>query len=201
MAKNKSQRKRPLQGTASPIESIKDLGRDLVKKTTKDLIGGVATDAFRQVTGPAGEVGLEQEKIRPQKEQAPKPFIAVKERALYVEENKREITYQADLILAEIKQLAQETDGLKKELNDFALEELPEDPGQYHLSFLGRILNLIEKARQAIHDAATWLAVANSRRQKKGLLAGYGFGKGKKSASASIQKMLGGEMGASRSGA
>lgn len=200
MVKNNQQRKHLSKG-ASPIEAIKDLGRDLVNGATKDLLGGMAADAFRQVIGPAGETSLEQERVLPKREQPPQPLVATKERSLYVEENKQEIAYRSNLVLTEIKQLIQETDGLKKELDDFALEELPEDPGEYHLSFLARILKLIEKARRAIHDAATWLAVANSRIQKKGLLAGYGFGKGKQSTTAGIQKMLGGEMGASRSGA
>lgn len=198
---NKSQQKRSPKRTASPVEAIKDLGRDLISGVTKDLVGGMGTDVFRQVIGPAGESGLEQEKALPKREQPPQPFVAVKERALYVEENKREIAYKADLILTEIKQLAQETSGLKKELSDFALEELPEDPGEYYLSFLARILKLIGKARQAIHDAATWLAIWNSRSQKKGLIAGYGYGKGRKSSTAGIHKMLGGEMGAARAGA
>lgn len=197
---NTHQRKRSPKGAASPIEAVKDLGRDLVGGATRDLVGGMASDAFRQVMGPAPEMGREQERILPKREQ-PQPLFSVKERALYVEENKREIAYKANLILTEIKELAQQTDGLKKELDDFALEETPEDPGEYHLSFFGRILKLIEKARQAIHDAATWLAIWNTRRQKKGLLAGYGYGKGRKSSTASIHKMLSGEMGAARAGA
>jgi hypothetical protein len=188
------------QGTTGPAEVIKDLGRDLVDGVTKNFVGGIASDAFRQVMGPAGENGQEQGRILPRREQL-RPLLSVKERALYVEENKREIAYKADLILTEIRELARETEGLEKQLGGFVLEETPQDPGEYHLSFWGRILKLIEKARQSIHDATTCLAIWNGRGQKRGLLAGYGFGYGRKSSTAGIHKMLGEEMGIARSGA
>lgn len=200
MRNNSQQPKHLSQGATSPVEAIKDLGHDLVNGATKNLVGGIASDAFRQVMGPTGENGQEQGRILPRKEQ-PQPLLSVKERALYVEENKREIAYKADLILTEIRELAREKEGLEKQLGDFVLEETPQDLGEYHLSFWGRILKLIKKARQSIHDAATCLAIWNGRRQKRGLLAGYGFGYGRKSSTAGIHKMLGEEMGMARTGA
>lgn len=197
---NSSQRKKTQKSAASPIEAIKDFSSNLIDSAAKDLVGGVASDAFRQVLGPGPEQAGIKERTpveRPEK----RPFYVKQEKSLYVEENKREIIQRTNLILTEIQQLAKETEGLEKQLGDFSLEEVPEDPGIYHLSFFGRILKLLGKARQAIHDAATWLAVWQTRSTKKGLLAGYGYGRGRKSTTAAIHKMLGGEMGAARSGA
>lgn len=193
-------KKGPQKSFTNPIEAIKDMGGGLVDNAANNLVGGIASDAIRQILGPAPEKTVFKEKI-PGERAERKPIYVVKERPIYIEENKKEITYKTNLILTEIKQLAKETSGLEKQLGDFSLEESPDDPGEYHLSFFGRILELLRKARQAIHDAATWLAVWQTRKQKRGLLAGYGYGRGRKSATAAIHKMLDGEMGASRTGA
>lgn len=198
--RNNNQGGKPQKSITSPIEAVKDIGSGIVNSATKDLVGGVASDAIRQILGPAPEKTKSAEKLTPEEAER-KPIYILKERPLYVEEDKKEITYKTNLILSEIKQLAKETKGLEKQLGDFSLEEVPEKPGTYHLSFFGRVLNLLRKAREAIHDAATWLAVWQTRSQKRGLLAGYGFGVGRKSTTAGIQRMLGSEMGAARSGA
>ena len=200
MKTNSSQRKKPQKNTANPVEAIKDFGSNLIDSAAKDLIGGVASDAFRQVLGPAPENIRSREQTFIEKEER-KPLYAIKERALYIEENKVEIAQKTSLILTEIKQLVKETAGLKKQLGDFSLEEVPEDPGLYHFSFFGLILRIVRKVREQMHEAATWLVVWQTRSRKRGLLAGYGHGRGRKSTTAAIHKMLGSEMGAARSGA
>ena len=200
MRNNNNQRGKPQKSITSPVEAVKDIGSGIVNSATKDLVGGVASDAIRQLFGPAPEKAKIKEAL-PQEEVERKPLYITRERPLYVEEDKKEIAYKANLILLEIKQIAKKTEGLEKQLGDFSLEELPEEPGAYHLSFFGQILKLLRKAREAIHDAATWLSVWQARSQKRGLLAGYGYGVGRKSTTAAIQKMLGNEMGVARSGA
>ena len=200
MRNNNNQRGKPQKSITSPIEAVKDLGSGIVNSATKDLVGGVASDAIRQLFGPAPEKAKIKEELS-QEEVERKPLYITRERPLYVEEDKKEIAYKANLVLSEIKQIAKKTEGLEKQLGDFSLEEPQEEPGTYHLSFFGRILKLLRKARKAIHDAATWLSVWQARSQKRGLLAGYGYGVGRKSTTAAIQRMLGSEMGVARSGA
>lgn len=199
--RNNNQGKKPQKSITSPIEAVKDIGGSVVDSVANDLIGGTASDALRQILGPTPEKSKVKEKVSPEEKAERKPIYVIKERPLYIEENKKEITHQASLILSEIKKIAKETKGLEKQLGDFSLEETPEDPGIYHVSFFSRILKLLREAFQKIHAAATWLAVWQTRRQKKGLLAGYGYGRGRKSTTAAIQKMLGSEMGVARSGA
>lgn len=200
MKNNANQRRVSQKSSASPIETIKDLGNNLKDTVANDLIGGVASDAFHQILGQTPEKTGAKEKTLAERAERKTIFIT-KERPLYVEEDERKITERTELILSEIRNIAKEAEGLEKQLGDFSLEETPEAPGIYHFSFFGRILQLLRKARQAIHDAATWLAVGQTRRHKRGLLAGYGYGRGRKSTTAAIHKMLDGEMGASRSGA
>jgi len=199
--RNNNQRKRTPKSITSPIEAIKDLGNDLKDSVANDLVGGVASDAIRQILGPTQEKTGVKEKAFPERAERKQPIYIIKERPLYIEENKVEITHRTNLILTEIRNIAKETKGLEKQLGDFSLEEAPESPGTYFLSFFGRILEVLREARQKIHEAATWLAVWQTRRRKRGLLAGYGYGAGRKSTTAAIHKMLGSEMGASRSGA
>jgi hypothetical protein len=208
--RNNSNQKSNYKPQASPWETNKNFRQGLVDSFKNDLVGRVISEAGRQVLGPKPKRAgvLEPDKpvtiLAPEKREEVRPPRIERrwrrERPTPTVEDSREIAYKINLVLEEIRKLVKETKGLKQDLAAYALEEVPEKPGTYHVHFFQWILELIKLARKKINEASTWLAVWQTKKRKKGLLAGYGFGVGKKSATAGVQLMLGNEMGASRSG-
>jgi hypothetical protein len=209
-SRNNSQKTQIRAPRTSPWESNQNLKSDLVNSFRRDLLGGIISEAKQQVLGitPPRSGVLEPDKpisIFPPERKEEFQFQKVERRwrrecPTPVVEDSREIVYKINLVLEEIKKLAKETEGLEKDLAIQALEEVPEKPGVYHVHFFQWILELIKLARKKIHEASTWLVVWQTKKRKKGLLAGYGFGVSKKSTTAGVQLMLGNEMGVSRSG-
>lgn len=208
--RNNSQKTQIRAPRASPWESSQNLKSDLVNSFRHDLVGGMISEARKQFLGtrPLKSGVLEPDKPvsifpRERKEEFQAPRVERrwrKEHPARPVEDSREIAYKINLILEEIRKLAKETKGLEQDLAVYALAEIPEKPGTYHIHFFEWILELIKLARKQIHEASTWLVIWQTKKRKKGLLAGYGFGVGKKSSTAGVQLMLGNEMGASRSG-
>lgn len=188
----------------SPAEAIKGMGQKIAESVREELVGGVASEFVRQLLGPSERKRSREEEVErinwERRERRERRTPILREHLLYVGE-KREIRQRIEVILTEIRRITQETRGLERQVKNFVVEEAPQKPGVYHLFFFGRILQVLQKARRMIEDAAIWLAVWQTRMRKKGLLAGYGFSRGRKSITACIQQMLGSEMGVARTGA
>ncbi len=69
-------------------------------------------------------------------------------------------------IRQEIKKLISTTDNLDKEIQDIALENIPE-VSEYQINFLTRIKNFILNFRQNIDEAQSWLASFNTKKKKR----------------------------------
>ena len=200
--RNNQHSNRQLKVTTTPTEAVKEIGKGVVRSVQEDLVGGVASEFVRQLLGPTPK---DKERVKKPREERveSRRTVLVPEHTLYLDRDhreSREIQYRTRLILEEIRRITKETRGIEKQLENIAVEEPPKEPRIYHLFFFGWILKLLRKAREMIYDAAFWLSVWETKKQKKGLLAGYGYGKGKKSITACIQRMLGSEMGVARSG-
>jgi hypothetical protein len=94
------------------------------------------------------------------------------ERSLRLEEqshiNKKtnELKIQLKTIQEEVLILAQNTQGLSKEIQ-IATMQAPIEPGIYHLVFFEKLLEFIKSFRKKIEEASVWLHSTNTRAAKK----------------------------------
>jgi hypothetical protein len=174
--------KKPLT-QANPLETLKDLGTGAAKSLKEDLIEKTPRDFMDQLFGPkpqkySGEIfvgeSLEIREIMTG-EHEEKQRLRVQltlERSLRLEEqshiNKKtnELKIQLKTIQEEVLILAQNTQGLSKEIQ-IATMQAPIEPGIYHLVFFEKLLEFIKSFRKKIEEASVWLHSTNTRAAKK----------------------------------
>ena len=92
--------------------------------------------------------------------------------------------YERELVKRQIKELVEqirrEIELIKKadkslltqvsDIENIAIEQLPEKPGIYHIRFLEIVLRILQSLRQKIGESKTWLSAMISRKKKRGSL-------------------------------
>lgn len=92
--------------------------------------------------------------------------------------------YEKELVKKQIKELIEqikkEIELIKKadkslltqvsDIENIAVEQLPEKPGIYHIRFLEIVLRILQSLRQKIGESKTWLSAMISRKKKRGSL-------------------------------
>lgn len=157
----------------SVLESLRDLGSGVGNALTKDVMGGMATDAlaslFGQPTGgdfkrpqqPSVEAFPERSPFRPQmrRPEVYRPMI----------NDQREeagMKQKLDVVRMELKALASSIKNLNSQI-ERAIDDIPAHPGIYHVNFLERLRGIIRTLRENIEDSGSWLALWSGRKQKK----------------------------------
>lgn len=77
-----------------------------------------------------------------------------------------ELKAELKAIINEIKLLAKSTENIKEEIKAIP-EQIPEDPGTYHLFFFEQILKIVRDARLQIEKASVWLEASSKRSRMK----------------------------------
>ncbi len=180
-AQNKKSKKPLTQ--ANPLEALKDLGTGVAKSLKEDLIEKTPRDFMDQLFGPkpqkySGEIfvgeSLEIREIMTGEHEEKQHLRAqlTLERSLRLEEqshiNKKtnELKIQLKVIQEEVLILAQNTQGLSKEIQ-IATMQAPIEPGIYHLVFFEKLLEFIKSFRKKVEEASVWLHSTNTRAAKK----------------------------------
>ncbi len=175
----------------NPIEAIKSLGSDLKKGITDDLIKETGKDFWRQMVGATeksedkakedssgdlaegSELSLADlkrraEALAPRIEAGidyAREVIHAEKRARA--EDSQEIKVRMEEISIELRQLAKTTKELQAEFKTVAVEEAPEDPGKYHLTFLEWMLSMLRNARLRVEESGSWLEAFYSKKSKR----------------------------------
>jgi len=119
-----------------------------------------------------------EKKLDQQKEQSSAPIR--KEFSLFSYQE----YYERELVKKQIKELVEqirkEIELIKKadksllaqvsDIENIAVEQLPEKPGIYHIRFLEIVLRVLQSLRQKIGESKTWLSAMISRKKKRGSL-------------------------------
>lgn len=159
----------------NPVEAIRDLASGVVSDATS-LPSDLAENAFQQIFGaPTPQSGdltanqdlefgkiSEREKIlsfQKQRETIEKNVFSYKESV--------QIKQEIDQLLKELKLLASSTQRLTKEVTQVAMEEMPVNPGTYHINFLEWLIRMIKSLREKVEDSSAWLKVFSSRKGQK----------------------------------
>jgi len=179
----------------NPVEAVKSLGSDLKKGITEDLLKESGRAFWKQMLGATEEVGgkdykdsttkpsgdlsegaeLKLEDLK-RKTEALMPrveaginyaaeVIHAEKRA--ASENTQELKVRMEEISIELKQLMKTSKELQIEFKDVDMEEIPEAPGKYHLTFLEWVLDTIRKARLKVEESGAWLEAFYSKKSKR----------------------------------
>lgn len=172
--------KRRIADSDSFLEALRDLGSGVVDSAVHDVAGGIASEAFNQITGrqtgelkPNQPVDLTKKypEFLQKEEQLERRFqrqfseIRQQERLVY-KQTEQETQLKIRAILAELQKLAESTKNLAKEV-EIASAQIPVEPGTYHLSFFERLRQTIILFRKRIEESATWLMAVNQKAKKR----------------------------------
>lgn len=70
-------------------------------------------------------------------------------------------------IMNELKMLAKSSKTMEVIFKQVATEQMPVNPGQYHINFFEWLLVVIKNARRKIDEGASWLAMFSSKKSQK----------------------------------
>jgi len=160
------------------IESLRNLGGGVGKTVTKDVVGKIATDALTSIftnTPKEGELRPNQAvDLRSEQDQAPRAAAVRQEfvRTAPLREDETALRQQVEAVRQELKMLASSVKQLNAEISQ-AINDIPVNPGIYHLNFMDRLRSILKTLREKIEDSGTWLALTTSRKQKKGYWGKY----------------------------
>lgn len=77
------------------------------------------------------------------------------------------IKQELSAILAELRNLKDSSDELENVFKDVVVDEVPEKPGIYHLTFFEGFLKLVIKMRDKVEDGVTYAKLFRGRRGEK----------------------------------
>jgi len=77
------------------------------------------------------------------------------------------IKQQLDQILSELRNLKDSSDELENVFKDVVIDEVPEKPGIYHLTFYEGFLKLVLKMKDKVEDGVVFAKLFRSRKQEK----------------------------------
>lgn len=175
---SKRKRKKSLSSN-NFLEALRDLGSGMVDSMAHDVVGGVAEEAVDQLTGrKSGELKpnqlLDLEKVGKIKEKGERQvwgfqqeFLSLRRQERLIWNRKEEETkLQITSILEELKKIVNSTSKLTKEV-EVAAQQVPVEPGVYHLSFFEKLRQTLILFRKRIEESATWLTAFNQKAKKR----------------------------------
>lgn len=77
------------------------------------------------------------------------------------------IKQQLEMILAELRKLKDSSDELETVFKDVVIDEVPEKPGIYHLTFYEGFLKLVMKMRDKVEDGVVYAKLFRSRKKER----------------------------------
>lgn len=167
-------KKKKWQPADNPVEAVKDLAAS-VASDAASIPSDLAENAFQQIFGqpqqtpqeikPQEEIDLqriEKERIlsyQKQRESVEKNVFSYKEQVMV----KKEI----EELLRQIKLLINSTQTLVSETKVLAMEEMPVNPGTYHVNFFEWLIRIIKSLRERVEESRSWLSVFTSKKKQK----------------------------------
>ncbi len=170
----------------NPFEAISDLGSSTVKSTVdsfkkmgssivNDLIGYHKSDDNNDYFEQGKPITKEKidKKLKQLKNENKKGnifnFSEYRENVLI----KRQIQELTKQIRREIEALKKIDKSMLNEVRDveqLAINDLPEKPGVYHIRFLEIVLSILRAVRSKVFESRTWLQALISKKKKRGSL-------------------------------
>lgn len=152
------------------LEALRDLGSNVVDSAAHDAVGGLAKSPSEFKPNQP----LDLAELRKQEEKREKKFFGFQQDYLNLRHQEKliwtkqeqETKLQINAVLGELKKLAQATKNLAQEVK-IASEQVPVEPGVYHLSFFEKLRQTILLFKKQIEQSASWLTTSNQRAKKR----------------------------------
>lgn len=162
----------------NPIEAVRDIAENITSSAKDDLIGGMADSAFQQIFGGASnssDLIQNQETVVQNQIESNKisETLAYQRQRESIEKNvfsyaeQAELKQQIDQLLKEIKLLINSTGNLSTEVAALAVEDMPVNPGKYHINFFEMLIKMIRSLREKVDESQTWLNMFSSKKKQK----------------------------------
>lgn len=168
----------------NPIEAIRDIGSG-VAQSTQDLAKGMVTDWWEQMLGTGAYSEKSKEKKGGDLQEGQEINLAENKKQTFVEpalnyrreilggekkiqqESTRVIEMQIREIIVELKKLTSSSKELQVQFKQATVEQLPVNPGKYHINFFEWLLITIKTARMRVEESANWLSMFSSKKKKR----------------------------------
>ena len=156
----------------NPFESVKGIA--------SDVVGGMADSAFSQIFGKMEEPGtikpneeikfdnLPQERLRHEEIHGFQKQRESLEQNVFSYKESVELKRTIEELVKQIKMLAKSTQSLSQEVSIAAMEEMPVNPGKYHVNFFEWLIGMIKSLRERVDESRSWLSVFQSKKKQKG---------------------------------
>ncbi|MCL5676217.1 MAG: DUF5660 domain-containing protein [Patescibacteria group bacterium] len=170
-------RKRIVPALDNPIEAVRDVAASMAHDAAS-VPSDLAENAFRQIFGTPAKNGsgelnenqtLEFDEIEKRNEilSFQKQRQTIEKDVFSYQENEA-LKKEIESLLKELKLLANSTKELTKEIESAAMEEMPVNPGTYHVNFIEWLISMVKSLRERVEDSQTWLGVFTSKKKQKG---------------------------------
>lgn len=155
----------------SILEALRDLSSGVGKTVSRDVAGRVSSDVLSSLFGKMpnrqGEMqaneqislGSERRSMNPVR----RPEVI---RQPMIRREEVNLKQQIDAVRQELKAIAQSLKSLQQEVQK-AVDDVPVEPGIYHLNFMARLRSVLLILREQIEDSRSWLALFTSRKKQK----------------------------------
>ncbi|RJQ36989.1 hypothetical protein C4559_04675 [Candidatus Microgenomates bacterium] len=186
MKKQKKQAKQFVSENA--VEALRGIGQGVVNSFKKDVTQGIASDFWAQMLGKnekakknkeAGDLNEGEEldlsnlkKKENTSDLSIDPGIDYRREILQgekriIQETTRGIEVKIQEIIIELKKLTSTSQELQAQFKEVTIEQLPVNPGKYHLTFFEWLAVQIREARLQIEDSGAWLSACKNKKGKK----------------------------------
>lgn len=165
---------------AGITNSLKSFFEETNKTAISQLLEA-RKDAQSQILGLEKELKEGDEAPLEANEAQEKPRISAEHQAYFREimtaparkerEETQQLKAQIEEIRIEIKKLKDASSEMEMVFKEISVQETPEKPGKYHLTFYEWVFITIRNARQKMEEVSTLGAMVNGRRREKQYLA------------------------------
>lgn len=148
------------------LESLRGVGGNVVK-TTADTATKISSDVLSSLFGSLPKTG----ELTPDKPVEFEPQVVVKRtdvlRPPTVNIQEINLKQQIEAVRMELKGIADSLKNLHQDVQK-TINEVPVEPGVYHINFFARLRSLLKILREQIDDSRTWLNLSTGRKKKMG---------------------------------
>lgn len=170
----------------NPLEALQDItsgvrdsftgaGKDSVKDLWDQLLGSDKYDL--KETKNSGEL-TEGQELNLSKREKDEPQLDIEAAIDYRREiihagergaklHSRELEVKIQEIIIELKKIVSTSKELQVQFKEITVEQMPIDPGEYHLNFFEWMFSVLRYARMKVEDSANWLSACTSKKNKK----------------------------------
>lgn len=154
----------------SILESLRGISQNVGKTVSRDIAGKIPNDVLLSMFGSApqsNELHQNQELRVPEHNEQPSAYARpelIRRTAVRAEE--KDLNLKIDAVRKELAALSASIKSLNTQIEK-TVQEIPVQPGIYHLNFYERLKVILIHLRESIDDSRTWLECWTNKKKQK----------------------------------